>query len=201
MQECTGDSQRTSSATPSLNHDPYPTFEPFYENSHFPSRVHHELLREHLAHIGLVHVTPAMSTQPEGRPSMDRWRADSSYSNRGPHRQQPFDAKDQDTLSTNKSYNAVGPPRNRYAGSGVGDEQLSNGNLSDSSVGGRHGRDRDRSTTQNMPIRERSRTNGNLGPKRVCGKCGEPLLGQFVRAMGGMFHLECFMCRVSHAEH
>ncbi|KAL8968932.1 MAG: hypothetical protein Q9197_004609 [Variospora fuerteventurae] len=126
---------------------------------------------------------------------MERWRADPSYSNRGPHRQQPFDAKDQDTHSTNKSYNAVGSPQNRYAGPAVGDEQLSNGNLSDSSVGGRHGRDRDRSTTQNMPIRERSRTNGNPGPKRVCGRCGEPLLGQFVRAMGGMFHLECFMCR------
>ncbi|KAI4236839.1 MAG: hypothetical protein L6R40_006028 [Gallowayella cf. fulva] len=46
-----------------------------------------------------------------------------------------------------------------------------------------------------MPVRERSRTNGSSAPKRICDKCGEPLLGQFVRAMGGMFHLECFMCR------
>ncbi|KAL9010151.1 MAG: hypothetical protein Q9173_004884 [Seirophora scorigena] len=136
-----------------------------------------------------------MSTQPEGRPSTERWRADSSYSNRGAHRQQPFDAKNQETHSTNTSYNTAGPPRSRYAGPGVGDEQLSNGNASDSSVGGRHGRDRDQSVTQNIPVRERSRTNGNPAPKRVCGRCGEPLLGQFVRAMGGMFHLECFMCR------
>ncbi|KAL9584692.1 MAG: hypothetical protein Q9203_004564 [Teloschistes exilis] len=85
--------------------------------------------------------------------------------------------------------------RNRYMSAGGGDEQLSNGNLSDSSTGGRPGRDRDRITTQNLPIRERSRTNGSNGAKRICDRCGEPLLGQFVRAMGGMFHLECFMCR------
>ncbi|KAI4104484.1 MAG: hypothetical protein L6R37_003227 [Teloschistes peruensis] len=41
----------------------------------------------------------------------------------------------------------------------------------------------------------RSPTNGSNGAKRICDRCGEPLLGQFVRAMGGMFHLECFMCR------
>ncbi|KAL8660947.1 MAG: hypothetical protein Q9202_006071 [Teloschistes flavicans] len=46
-----------------------------------------------------------------------------------------------------------------------------------------------------MPVRERSRTNGSNGAKRICDRCGESLLGQFVRAMGGMFHLECFMCR------
>src|SRR5690242_9325369 len=36
-------------------------------------------------------------------------------------------------------------------------------------------------------------------PKRsgkVCGKCGEPLTGQFVRALGGTYHLECFTCHV-----
>ncbi|KAF9699417.1 hypothetical protein EKO04_002619 [Ascochyta lentis] len=34
-------------------------------------------------------------------------------------------------------------------------------------------------------------------PKRagkICGKCGEGLTGQFVRALGGTFHLECFTC-------
>ena len=36
-------------------------------------------------------------------------------------------------------------------------------------------------------------------PKRsgkICGKCGEGLTGQFVRALGGTFHLECFTCHV-----
>jgi hypothetical protein len=50
--------------------------------------------------------------------------------------------------------------------------------------------------------RDRSRTNGGVGAKssgtlRTCGKCGEPLTGQFVRALGGTFHLDCFKCRVS----
>lgn len=36
-------------------------------------------------------------------------------------------------------------------------------------------------------------------PKRtgkICGKCGEGLTGQFVRALGGTYHLECFTCYV-----
>ncbi|KAK3902407.1 hypothetical protein C8A05DRAFT_33886 [Staphylotrichum tortipilum] len=33
------------------------------------------------------------------------------------------------------------------------------------------------------------------GQARACKKCGEPLTGQFVRALDGTFHLECFKCR------
>lgn len=33
--------------------------------------------------------------------------------------------------------------------------------------------------------------------QRVCGKCGKHLTGQFVRALGGTYHLECFTCHVS----
>ncbi|KAL8936291.1 MAG: hypothetical protein Q9216_005008 [Gyalolechia sp. 2 TL-2023] len=135
-----------------------------------------------------------MGTRSEGRPSTDRWRADPGYNERGPYRQQPYEGNP-NPQATNNGYHTSGMPRTRYAGHAGGDEQLSNGNTSDSSAGGRHGRDRNRSTTQNMPVREKSRTNGSNGPKRICRRCGEPLLGQFVRAMGGMFHLECFMCR------
>ena len=35
------------------------------------------------------------------------------------------------------------------------------------------------------------------GQTRACKKCGEPLTGQFVRALDGTFHLDCFKCRVS----
>ncbi|KAJ5217980.1 uncharacterized protein N7498_000079 [Penicillium cinerascens] len=46
--------------------------------------------------------------------------------------------------------------------------------------------------------RDRSRPNGrpNKSPSssRLCQKCNEPLTGQFVRALGGTFHLECFKC-------
>lgn len=50
-------------------------------------------------------------------------------------------------------------------------------------------------------VRDRSRANGrphnkSPGSSRVCQKCNEPLTGQFVRALGGTFHLECFKCEV-----
>jgi hypothetical protein len=50
-------------------------------------------------------------------------------------------------------------------------------------------------------VRDRSRPNGrphnkSPGSSRVCQKCNEPLTGQFVRALGGTFHLECFKCQV-----
>lgn len=41
-------------------------------------------------------------------------------------------------------------------------------------------------------------------PKRtgkICGKCGEGLTGQFVRALGDTYHLECFTCHVSLRRH
>lgn len=48
--------------------------------------------------------------------------------------------------------------------------------------------------------RDRPRLNGGSGSKspggRTCRRCGEPLQGQFVRALGGTFHLECFQCSV-----
>jgi serine/threonine protein kinase len=36
------------------------------------------------------------------------------------------------------------------------------------------------------------------GKKRICARCHEPMAGQFVRALGGTYHLECFTCTVSH---
>ena len=34
------------------------------------------------------------------------------------------------------------------------------------------------------------------GQTRTCKKCGQQLTGQFVRALDGTFHLDCFKCRV-----
>lgn len=48
--------------------------------------------------------------------------------------------------------------------------------------------------------RNRSRPRGSRatsGQTRTCMKCGETLTGQFVRALDGTFHLDCFRCRVS----
>lgn len=42
--------------------------------------------------------------------------------------------------------------------------------------------------------RERSRPKNRSN--HICNKCGDQLTGQFVRALGGTFHLECFKCNV-----
>ena len=34
------------------------------------------------------------------------------------------------------------------------------------------------------------------GQQRICGKCQRHLTGQFVRALGDTYHLECFTCHV-----
>lgn len=51
------------------------------------------------------------------------------------------------------------------------------------------GGDRQKSSPANG---ERRRPSGS----RICGKCGEPLAGQFVRALDNTFHLDCFTCHV-----
>jgi hypothetical protein len=64
------------------------------------------------------------------------------------------------------------------------------------------GRDRQPDQRDRSATRERSRPNARTNTKspgnpRICKKCGEPLTGQFVRALGGTYHLECFKCNVS----
>ncbi|KAF1842826.1 rho-type GTPase-activating protein-like protein [Cucurbitaria berberidis CBS 394.84] len=41
---------------------------------------------------------------------------------------------------------------------------------------------------QNLPVPKPKRSG------KICGKCGEGLTGQFVRALGDTYHLECFTC-------
>jgi hypothetical protein len=53
----------------------------------------------------------------------------------------------------------------------------------------------------NRPSEEKQRALVNGGQRRpsgsrICGKCGEPLQGQFVRALDNTFHLDCFTCHV-----
>lgn len=45
---------------------------------------------------------------------------------------------------------------------------------------------------QNQPVAKPKRSG------KICGKCGEGLTGQFVRALGDTYHLECFTCHVRH---
>lgn len=142
-----------------------------------------------------------MGPQSEGRPSTDRRPGDTGYNNRGAYRQQSSeDNQDLQPQRTN-GYGQADTPKQRYMAPppATGDPRSPNGSLPHSPVDGRNDRSRDR--TQDLPVRERSRPNGAPGGKssgapRICKKCGEALTGQFVRALGGTFHLDCFRCRV-----
>ena len=137
----------------------------------------------------------------EGRHSTDKRPGDGGYDSRGVYRQQSLDDKRYQNSGRANGYDQGNMPKPRFMGpsQGSGDTQSPNGSSSNSLVDGRSGRNRN--MTQDLPVRERSRTNGGLGGKssgtvRVCKKCSEPLTGQFVRALGGTFHLDCFRCRV-----
>lgn len=57
---------------------------------------------------------------------------------------------------------------------------------------------RERSTHRDRSHQNgRSRTKSPNNTPRICKKCGEALTGQFVRALGTTYHLECFKCEVS----
>lgn len=146
-----------------------------------------------------------MSPQLEGRPAMDRRVGDTAFNNRGIQRQQQdMDASQYPQSGRTNGYGSVDTSKQRFMAPqpppGPGDIRTLNGGMPRASVDERNGRSRD--ATQDIPIRERSRNNGTPGAKshgtpRLCKKCGESLTGQFVRALGGTFHLECFRCRVS----
>ncbi|KAK4227214.1 hypothetical protein QBC38DRAFT_196855 [Podospora fimiseda] len=59
----------------------------------------------------------------------------------------------------------------------------------DTDLQSRRSGERDRSMSRPRGTRTAS------GQVRLCKKCGEPLTGQFVRALDGTFHLDCFRCR------
>jgi len=85
--------------------------------------------------------------------------------------------------------------RPKFAGPAAGE---GNDSAQSSPGSGRTGRDRDHG--RHGTIADRTRSNGgksSSGTPRLCRKCDEPLTGQFVRALGGTFHLDCFKCRVS----
>ena len=142
-----------------------------------------------------------MSPQAEPRASMDRVARDGTYDYQPGHRQHNYQPSN---LPPNAAYagraNGYGPvdvPRQRNGSSSVLSTQAMNGSPVPNSES-RSGPERH--TTQDRPSRERSRPNGAAGSKsgtpRICKECDQPLTGQFVRALGGTFHLECFLCRV-----
>ena len=128
-----------------------------------------------------------MASQAEGRLSVDRrpGRHNQQYTNGGSNGQYDPEAS-----------------RPRFVGPAAQEEYGSNGSASSSPLNERNGRNDD--STRNLALREksRSRANGSVAGKgsgslRICTKCNEVLPGQYVRALGGTWHLECFKCKVS----
>ena len=138
-----------------------------------------------------------MSLQSERRPSSDR-RPGDGYE-RGTRSQPPEPAFKRSPDGAN-GYGSSDRSIQKAIGESARDDSMTNGSSPGSMGDGRNGRE----NTQTLAYRDKSRTRTNgaavaktpSGTLRVCRKCGESLTGQFVRALGGTFHLECFKCRV-----
>ena len=142
-----------------------------------------------------------MSSHAEPRPSTDRAARDGAYDYQGGYPRHNFQNPN---IPPNAAYarpppNGYGPadaPRPRN-GSSAGRANQTKGNVPprSESLSGRA-----RHQTQDVPRIDSAQPKGASGGKsgpRICRKCDQPLTGQFVRALGGTFHLECFLCRVS----
>ena len=128
-----------------------------------------------------------MNSRSEGRSYQDAPGTGGDYGGR--------DATQQLALDTNGVHPHAGPmspnanlnrPPNERSGRSHNAEQLTSNGVDDVNKGMR-----------DVTLRDRSRTNGGGSKSRFCMKCGESLTGQFVRALGGTFHLDCFRCEVS----
>ena len=82
---------------------------------------------------------------------------------------------------------------------------IANGGQLNSSAPQRSGRSMDAPRPQERQLDPSSEVDPRQRPgkvrrpsdkQRICGKCGTHLTGQFVRALGDTYHLECFTCHV-----
>ena len=142
-----------------------------------------------------------MSPQSGARLSTDRAPKEDEYQYRGTYRYQNYEnsrQRNQEHSEHANGFEQTEVPRQRNGNSAGSTHQVSNGTTLPPNVDAQNSRDNNQ--PQTLPARERSRTNGAPGGKsggpRVCKKCDQPLTGQFVRALGGTYHLECFLCRV-----
>lgn len=112
--------------------------------------------------------------------------------------QAPLDARG--LASSRQMYSNTPPPDNTPQQYSYQDSVHSAQNMQQMQTTDRQIRDGDLAPPGG-PLAERQKNmsaNGSRRPSgsRVCGKCGEPLAGQFVRALDNTFHLECFTCQV-----
>ena len=134
-----------------------------------------------------------MSSQFDERVSLDSRTGGGGYNHRDLSQQTRLD------FPADVSNDNPNLPRQRPLGPVVEEEKNNYTGQTKSSTEVGTGRDLDQ--IKDLAIREKPRANGSTGGKpatsRICKKCGESLTGQFVRALGGTFHLDCFKCQVS----
>lgn len=146
-----------------------------------------------------------MNPQSEDR-SIDSRPRGGSYGGRGAQPKRSLETSNQHQQNDGYNYGVPDVQRQRFMSPAVRDGQTSNSSQPPSPIEARNG---EREGSFNLPIRERPRTDSNIGANRqskpqngnlrICLKCNDPLTGQFVRALGATFHLECFKCQVSEA--
>lgn len=144
-----------------------------------------------------------MSLQPEGGASTERsLYSDGGQRTRSVHRQE--EASNSSDQYRPPATNDRGPyvfSTQKDMGDTAQKDEWLNGGQPQFPGDGRSGRERE--ISQDLPLRERSRKEGSTGgdtagsQRGSCTHCGQSLKKQFVRALGGTYHLECFMCRVS----
>lgn len=142
-----------------------------------------------------------MGSQLDGRASINAQTSPTGYDTR--------DIRQQDSNGSSGQYTAIAGTgleiagqRQRILGPVPEDGKVPDEGLPVLGVNGRGFRDQD--GPRDLPIREKPRSNSSSeGRKtqRVCKKCGELLTGQFVRALEGTFHLDCFRCKVRICAH
>ena len=140
-----------------------------------------------------------MGSQFEGRASLDARSAGNDHGARNiPAPQGDLEGGVQSMNIGGLGYNNTNTQTQRITDSVPQHGNGSNGSVPLSPPNGRGGRERD--MTKNTVSQEKPRVNGGTDDRkpsqRICNKCGEALTGQFVRALGGTFHLECFKCQV-----
>jgi hypothetical protein len=93
---------------------------------------------------------------------------------------------------------ATGPPSNGGQSSSSSSQQTRQryGSM-DTRSSQEQSQDRQTDPSSDADPRQRPRKERRPSDKqRICGKCQRHLTGQFVRALGDTYHLECFTCHV-----
>ena len=137
-----------------------------------------------------------MASHLGGRASIDAWTGAPGESARDIPYRDNVGMRDRYLVADETDQEDIGR-RQRIPGAVLEGRKTPNDSHPTSPVNERTARDQE--FTRDRAVREKSRNNSSSDgrkPQRLCKKCGEALTGQFVRALDGAFHLDCFRCKV-----